>query len=51
MRVNEMTVEPDSVVLDLGSGAGAVGSWTDNAIYYRRLQPSDMEECKVSSKA
>ena len=41
-----MTAELGSVILDLGAG---VSSLTDDDIYYRRLQPSDVEQCKVSS--
>ena len=44
--VNVMTAELGSVILDLGAG---VSSLTDDDIYYRRLQPSDVEQCKVSS--
>jgi hypothetical protein len=43
--MHEMKAELGSVVLDLGPG---VGSSTDDDIYYRRLQPGDVEECKVS---
>ena len=44
--MNEVAAELGSVVLDLGAG---VNSLTDDNIYYRRLQPSDVDQCKVSS--
>lgn len=46
----ELKEAEGSVVLDVGSADG-VDLTTGEDIYYRRLQPNDMEECMVSAGA
>lgn len=44
-------LEPGNVVLDLGSVSHSGAERADHGIYYRRLLPSDREQCTVSDLA